>query len=82
MFLDGCMSSTGKDLLHMSENAHASLPSNGHGLVGDVPRGVRISAHLYNRSLVIQALQRGATSLGMMSLLSQANRFNSAARRS
>ena len=48
VFLNDCMSSTSKYLLNISENAHASLPSMGYGLVGDVPRGVRISTHLQN----------------------------------
>ena len=55
--------STSKYLLNISENAYASLPSMEHGLVGDVLRGVRISTHLQNQSLLVQALQSRTTNL-------------------
>ena len=39
-------------------------PCMGHGLVGDVLRGVRISTHLQNQSILVQALQSRTTNLG------------------
>ena len=72
MFLDSCMSSTGKDLLIFSQNAHVPLQSNGHRFVGDVSRGIRVSAHLRSHSLLIQALQTRATNLGKRPLHNQA----------
>ena len=50
VFLDDCMSSTSKYLLNISDNAHASLPSIGHGLVGDVLGGVKISHTSFAKS--------------------------------